>query len=68
VFCTQLESIQHLLFDCHFARFLWRAVHVTFNIDIPIEHLFNGWANSAGIQPKKVPLLFVGHSRQVGML
>jgi hypothetical protein len=26
VFCSQPESIQHLFFDCHFAKFLWRVV------------------------------------------
>jgi hypothetical protein len=35
VFCTNPESIQHLFFDCDFAKFLWRAVQVTFNIGIP---------------------------------
>jgi hypothetical protein len=37
-----------VFFYFHFAKFPWRAVQVTFNIDIPIyvEHMFNNWANS----------------------
>jgi hypothetical protein len=52
VFCSQHESIQHLFFDCHFAKFLWRAVQVTFNIDVPISiaHVCNGWATGLGNQ------------------
>jgi hypothetical protein len=42
-FCSHQEMIQHLFFDCHFAKFLWRVVQCTFNIDTPtfVEHLFN---------------------------
>jgi hypothetical protein len=37
------------------ARFMRRAVQVTFNIDIPISvaHLFNGWVTRLGVQFKK---------------
>jgi hypothetical protein len=60
VLCSQTEMIQHLFFYCHFARFLWRAVQVTFNIDIStsVVHLFNNWAIGVGIRFKK--LLLVG--------
>jgi hypothetical protein len=60
VLCSQLDTIQHLFFDCHFARFLWRAVQVTFNIDRPtsVMHMFNNWAVGVGVRFKK--LLFVG--------
>jgi hypothetical protein len=55
VFCSQPESIKHLFFYCHFTRFLWRAVQVTFNIVIPtsVVHLFIGWATGLGKQFKK---------------
>jgi hypothetical protein len=38
-------TIQHLFFDCHYAHFLWRAVHWVFGITPPISvsHLFGGW-------------------------
>jgi hypothetical protein len=59
VFCLYPESIQHLFFDCHFARFLWRVVQVTFNIDVPISttHMFNGWVVGLGNQIKKLVLV-----------
>jgi hypothetical protein len=55
VLCSNPESIQHLFFECHFAKFLWRTVQVTFNIDIPISmtHMFNKWANSVGSRLRK---------------
>jgi hypothetical protein len=34
VLCSHTETIRHLFFDCHFTKFLWRAVQVTFNIDV----------------------------------
>jgi hypothetical protein len=42
VFRTHPESIQHLFFDCHFAKFLWRTVVITFNVGSPnsVGHLF----------------------------
>ena len=44
--CNKLETIQHLFFDCHYARFLWRAVHWEFGIAPPtcVSHLFGGWS------------------------
>jgi hypothetical protein len=29
--------IQHLFFDCHFTKFLWRMVQVSFNIVVPMS-------------------------------
>jgi hypothetical protein len=37
VFCSQPELIQHLFFDCHFTKFLWRMVQVSFNIVVPMS-------------------------------
>jgi hypothetical protein len=34
-FCSVIETIQHLFFDCHFARFIWNTVHITFGIQPP---------------------------------
>ena len=35
-FCHINESIQHLYFDCAYANFLWRAIHLLFGIPRPI--------------------------------
>ena len=44
-FCSSNESIQHLFFDCHFAKFNWRIVHVFFNSLPPtsVHNIFTGW-------------------------
>jgi hypothetical protein len=54
-FCSQKKMIQHIFFDCHYARFIWRAVQVTFNIGIPtlVSRLFSGWANVLGYRVRK---------------
>ena len=31
-FCSSDETIQHLFFECHVAKFLWRAVQFSFNL------------------------------------
>ena len=48
--CSTPETIQHLIFYCHYARFLWRAVFVLFGIFPPrnMNHLFNSWSKLGG--------------------
>ena len=45
-FSDNKETIQHLFFDCHYARFFWRAVHWVFGITSPtsVSHLFQEWS------------------------
>jgi hypothetical protein len=45
VFCAHPETIQHLFFECHFAKFIWSAVQITFNIHMPVSvlHLLSVW-------------------------
>jgi hypothetical protein len=49
-FCCRDESIQHLFFDCLYARFVWGLVQITFGIRPPLNtnHLFDTWSNSLG--------------------
>jgi hypothetical protein len=44
-FCNMEESIKHLFFECAYARFLWRVVHIVFGIVPPLntDNLFNNW-------------------------
>jgi hypothetical protein len=61
VFCSHSKSIQHLFFDCHILKFIWRAVHIDFNIDVPISmmHMFNDRANGRGHRMRKCLLIGV---------
>ena len=45
VFCSHNETIQHLFFDCHFAKFLWRVVQYTFGLVPPTSaaQFYNDW-------------------------
>ncbi|WVZ88220.1 hypothetical protein U9M48_034764 [Paspalum notatum var. saurae] len=45
-FCSYKESIQHLFFGCHLAKFIWRIVFMTFGFIPPCNtaHLFNLWS------------------------
>jgi hypothetical protein len=48
-FCSSEESIQHLLSDCHFAKFVWRTIHIFFNLTPPTSvhnMLTNGYMGS----------------------
>ena len=48
--CNKPATIQHLFVECHYAKFLWRAIHFVFGIPPPldIEHLFNTWSKQGG--------------------
>jgi hypothetical protein len=61
-FCSSQESIQHLFFDCHFAKFVWRVIHVSFNLLPPtsVHNMFTGWLG--GINRKLKAKIFVGAS------
>ena len=34
-FYTNFETIQHMFFECNYAKFLWRALHMVFGITPP---------------------------------
>jgi len=61
-FCSSNESIQHLLFDCHYAKFIWRIVQVSFNLIPPtsVHNLFIGWLE--GLNRKLKSHILVGVS------
>jgi hypothetical protein len=44
-YCHSLETIHHLFFECVYAKFLWRAVHLLFGLSPPhsIDDLFVNW-------------------------
>jgi hypothetical protein len=49
-FCLHDQTIQHLIFYCYYARFIWGLIHITFGIVPPlnIQHLFGPWTNQVG--------------------
>jgi hypothetical protein len=59
-FCSSNESIQLLFFDFHVAKFIWRIVHVSFNLSPPtsIHNIFIGWLE--GINTKLKSHIIVG--------
>jgi hypothetical protein len=61
-FCSSQESIQHLFFDCHFAKFMWQVIHVSFNLLPPtsVHNMFTGWLG--GINRKLKAKIIVGAS------
>jgi hypothetical protein len=44
-FCNATETIKHLFFYCHVARFFWNAIYIIFNIRPPsnVSDLFGSW-------------------------
>jgi hypothetical protein len=46
-FCLREETIQHMFFDCSYARFIWGLIQMAFNILPPqsVQHLFHDWKN-----------------------
>jgi hypothetical protein len=45
LFFDNKETIPHLFFDCHVARFVWRVCQVAFNLELPkdVTDLFRLW-------------------------
>ena len=48
--CNKPATIQHLFVECHYAKFLWRAIHLVLGIPplVNIELLFNNWSKQGG--------------------
>jgi hypothetical protein len=59
VFCAHPETIQHLFFECHFAKFIWSTIQITFNIHMHVSvlHLFSVWTTSLGQRMRKFVLI-----------
>jgi hypothetical protein len=52
-FCSNFETIQHLFFECNYAKFLWHTLHMVFGITPPctVENLFGNWYKRCGKDP-----------------
>jgi hypothetical protein len=60
--CCSLETIEHLFIHCHFTRFIWNTIYITFGIQPPnsIAHMFGSWL--AGFQPAHRNQICIGLS------
>jgi hypothetical protein len=47
-FCHKDETIQHLFFDCTFARTIWGVIQIATNLYLPrsISNMFGTWLRS----------------------
>jgi hypothetical protein len=55
-FCDSLETIQYLFFDCALAKFIWRVIHITFDLSVPnnIKHVFGAWVQGMNDRLKTI--------------
>jgi hypothetical protein len=49
-FCLHDEIIQHMFYDCYYARFLWELTQIAFGITPPhsVQYMFGTWTNQVG--------------------
>lgn len=66
-FCSQDETIKHLFFDCHVAKFMWRAIQFTFNFSMP-SRFHDIWLWLLSLHKKSRRLIFVGLAAMCWMI
>ena len=56
------ETIYYLFIECHFSRFLWTYVHISFDLNPPqsMSHIFGNWL--VGVDKRIKNLILVGAS------
>jgi hypothetical protein len=56
VFYDSNESIQHLFFKCHYARFFWRLLYCCFGLSTPrsFKHIFGSWLHGVHLKVKNL--------------
>jgi hypothetical protein len=61
-FCNNKETIQHLFFDCAFAKFVWRVVYLVAGLPPPnnIRHMFGSWVCNMNKNDRHIFLVGVG--------
>ena len=61
-FCHENETIQHLFFDCRFARLGWATAYAAWGLPRPhsVDDMFGNWLD--GIQSNLKPLILLGAS------
>jgi hypothetical protein len=61
-FCSNVEIIQHLFFDCALAKFIWRVVYLVSGLAPPnnIRHMFKVWVHSMNSSVRQIFLIGIG--------
>ena len=54
-FCSCKETIQHLFFECHVAKFVWGSVRMVFGIQPPsnVTNMLGSWLRSFSVKLRK---------------
>jgi hypothetical protein len=58
LFCHDNETIKHIFFECHHAKFMWGLLYLAFNI-VPswsVRHMFGTCLNQFGEKLKSQAL------------
>ena len=54
-FCSEDETIQHLFFDCHVAKFVWSAVFFAFGVKAlaSVSNMLGSWLRGFSMKLRK---------------
>ena len=54
-FCPKDETIQHLFFECHMAKFVWTAIFFAFGVRAPtnVNDMLGSWLNGFPMKLRK---------------
>jgi hypothetical protein len=58
-FCSNVEIIQQLFFDCALTKFIWRVVYLVSGLAPPnnIRHMFRVWVHSMNSSDRQIFLI-----------
>jgi hypothetical protein len=61
-FCSNVEIIQRLIFDCALAKFIWRVVYLVSRLAPPnnIRQMFGVWVHSMNSSNRQIFLVGIG--------
>jgi hypothetical protein len=67
---SKLGTIQHLFFECHYAKALWQAVCYVLGIKPPksTNNLFNSWCINKGVEVLEIFVIDRSNNSLLGIL